>query len=107
MDEPMFCIAFLFHKSNWQKKYSWKTLVLVVKGIILPEVCTQLKAGNKILNCHFLLISTLISFLTSFLSVLVSYIKVIFYFQSEPLKGKVERILHWRYVNLPIEGTTL
>lgn len=79
----------------------------MVKGIILPEVCTQLKAGNKILNCHLLLISTLISFLTSFLSVLVSYIKVIFYFQSEPLKGKVERILHWRYVNLPIEGTTL
>ena len=25
-------------------------------------------------------------------------------FQSEPLKGKVERILHWRYVNLPVEG---
>lgn len=22
--------------------------------------------------------------------------------KSEPLKGKVERILHWRYVNLPI-----
>ncbi|PFX26138.1 chromodomain-helicase-DNA-binding protein 4-like isoform X3 [Stylophora pistillata] len=27
--------------------------------------------------------------------------------KSEPLKGKVERILHWRYVNLPIEDTLL
>lgn len=27
--------------------------------------------------------------------------------KSEPLKGKVERILHWRYVNLPVEGTVL
>ncbi|XP_078374198.1 chromodomain-helicase-DNA-binding protein 4-like isoform X2 [Oculina patagonica] len=27
--------------------------------------------------------------------------------KSEPLKGKVERILHWRYVNLPVEGTSL
>ncbi|XP_068699252.1 chromodomain-helicase-DNA-binding protein 4-like isoform X3 [Montipora foliosa] len=24
--------------------------------------------------------------------------------KSEPLKGKVERILHWRYVTLPVEG---
>ncbi|XP_073253079.1 chromodomain-helicase-DNA-binding protein 4-like isoform X6 [Porites lutea] len=27
--------------------------------------------------------------------------------KSEPLKGKVERILHWRYVNLPIEDAML
>lgn len=32
------------------------------------------------------------------------FTKDFFAFQSEPLKGKVERILHWRYVTLPVEG---
>lgn len=32
------------------------------------------------------------------------FTKDFFVFQSEPLKGKVERILHWRYVTLPVEG---
>ena len=84
----------------------WSEIILVISN--RTRAARSFNFGiTRMISAQITLHSVQLPLLTSFLSVLVSYIKVIFYFQSEPLKGKVERILHWRYVNLPIEGTTL